>query len=219
MLKLPHKQRLQEIITNNQHTKKEVLHITEHTNNNHNKIITKTYQKPMNLHLYLPGPSAHPLGCLKGTIFGLLCCYREQNTLHSDYLHFATTLYRHLLARSHRSEDILPIFLQAHRKILAPTSHPTQQPTTPTLALPPTNERRLFLHFKFHPNDIPRSTIRRLYDKHCAPFERKLRIKRPTIAYSRPRNIRDHVSQAKLHEAPGRSSKYHMGEYEKGLDP
>jgi hypothetical protein len=33
-------------------------------------IETTTYKKPMNLHLYIPGLSAHPEGCLKGTIFG-----------------------------------------------------------------------------------------------------------------------------------------------------
>ncbi|KAL7550561.1 hypothetical protein ACHAWF_013783, partial [Thalassiosira exigua] len=36
------------------------------------RIVTSTYQKPLNLYLYLPGPSAHPEGCIKGTIFGLL---------------------------------------------------------------------------------------------------------------------------------------------------
>jgi hypothetical protein len=39
------------------------------TINNAGKIETKTYTKPMNLHLYTPDSSAHPDGCLRGTIF------------------------------------------------------------------------------------------------------------------------------------------------------
>ncbi|KAL7530298.1 hypothetical protein ACHAWF_003326, partial [Thalassiosira exigua] len=49
-------------------------------------IKTTTYQKPLNLHLYLPGPLAHPKCSVKGTIFGLLRRYRKQNTLYQDYI-------------------------------------------------------------------------------------------------------------------------------------
>ena len=82
-----------------------------------NRIKTRTYQKPMNLFLYLPGPSAHPHGCIKGTIHGLLRRYYEQNSKRSDYVHFAVTLYRNLLLRAHRSDVIRPIFLEAHARI------------------------------------------------------------------------------------------------------
>ena len=36
------------------------------------RIVSKTYQKPMNLFLYLPPSSSHPPGCIKGTIYGLI---------------------------------------------------------------------------------------------------------------------------------------------------
>jgi len=36
------------------------------------KISTKTFQKPTNLHLYIPPASAHPPGVLKSLIFGNL---------------------------------------------------------------------------------------------------------------------------------------------------
>ena len=39
------------------------------------KIVSKTYQKAMNLYLYLPAASAHPQSCLKGTFFGLVRRY------------------------------------------------------------------------------------------------------------------------------------------------
>eukprot|EP00804_Cyclotella_cryptica_P007002 CCRYP_007132-RC/>CCRYP_007132-RC protein AED:0.47 eAED:0.47 QI:0/-1/0/1/-1/0/1/0/85 len=35
------------------------------------KILTGTYQKPNHPYLYIPPQSAHPPGCIKGTIHGL----------------------------------------------------------------------------------------------------------------------------------------------------
>ena len=45
-----------------------------------NHIITKTFQKKMNLYLYIPFASAHPTGCIKGTVYGLIRRYHAQNT-------------------------------------------------------------------------------------------------------------------------------------------
>ena len=169
------------------------------------RIITRTYQKPMNLFLYLPGPSAHPHGTIKGTIYGMLRRYRQHNTYYADYLHFTASLYRRLLARAHRAEDIRPIFLEAHEKI----KHETRHPPAPKPAATPLNEqdeRQLFFHAQYHPGDIPRSTVRRLYDQHCGDLRDKLKVLPPIIAYTRPKNIRDLVSRTKLHEAPGKTS-------------
>ena len=44
------------------------------------RIISRTFQKKMNLYLYIPPSSAHPSGCIKGTIFGLVRRYHAQNT-------------------------------------------------------------------------------------------------------------------------------------------
>ncbi|KAL7534362.1 hypothetical protein ACHAXR_005819, partial [Thalassiosira sp. AJA248-18] len=45
-----------------------------------NQIETCTYQKPMNLQLYIPQASAHPKGEIKGMIFGELRRYKKQNS-------------------------------------------------------------------------------------------------------------------------------------------
>ena len=50
-------------------------------------ISTKTYQKPMNVFLYIPSNSAHPPGMIKSLIFGLLQTYYYQNTYKKDFLH------------------------------------------------------------------------------------------------------------------------------------
>jgi hypothetical protein len=46
--------------------------------NKQGTIETTTYIKHKNLHLYTPSMSAHPPGCLKGTIFGNLIRYWNQ---------------------------------------------------------------------------------------------------------------------------------------------
>ena len=53
----------------------------------------------MNLYLYLPAASAHPEGCIKVAIFGLVRRYQAQNTYCKDYVHFVTLLYSRLLER------------------------------------------------------------------------------------------------------------------------
>jgi hypothetical protein len=130
---------------------------------------------------------------VKGTIYGLLWCYREQNTFYSDYLHFASLLYRRLLDRGHQKKDIRPIFLEAHRRIEADAKRPATEPAEASQATPAPNSKRLFLHIEHHPCDIPRSEIRRIWD--------------------------NHVTKAKLFEAPGRPASYYMGEYKQGLAP
>ena len=45
------------------------------------RIVSKTFQKEMNLHLYIPPSSEHPSSCIKGTIFSLILRYFKQNTL------------------------------------------------------------------------------------------------------------------------------------------
>ena len=39
------------------------------------RIISRTFQKAMNLHLYIPPMSQHPPICIRGTIFGLISRY------------------------------------------------------------------------------------------------------------------------------------------------
>ena len=82
------------------------------------RIKTSTYQKVLNLYLYLPVSSAHTLGMIKGTIYGQLLRYYEHNSVYEDYLKVACLLYNRLLTRCHRQQVIKPIFLAAHRRIL-----------------------------------------------------------------------------------------------------
>ena len=50
------------------------------------RIISSTYQKKMNLHLYIPPSSEHPPSCIKGAIFSLINRYYRQNTHQQDFI-------------------------------------------------------------------------------------------------------------------------------------
>ena len=78
----------------------------------------------------------------------------------------------------------------------------------------PKNNERLFIHWEYHQCDIPKREIRALYNLHLKELvEKWLDVKQKTVCYSRPKNIRDYVTKAKLHQAPGREiSKFYTGE-------
>jgi hypothetical protein len=73
-------------------------------------INTKTYIKPMNLHLFIPPQSAHSPGVLKSIIFGNVFRFWGQNTKQSDYIATTRDFYQHLLDRGYRQEFLTPIF-------------------------------------------------------------------------------------------------------------
>ena len=62
-------------------TKTNVLDLTIMLDRKSGKCVTRTYQKSMNLFLYIPASSAHPSGLLKILIYGLLRTYWMQTDL------------------------------------------------------------------------------------------------------------------------------------------
>ena len=59
--------------------------------------LSRTYQKAMNLHLYIPPSSKHPPSRIKGTIYSLVQRYFKQNTHQEDFAYFVGLLYYRLL--------------------------------------------------------------------------------------------------------------------------
>ena len=173
----------------------------------------------MNLYLYLPAASAHPAGCIKGTIFGLVRRYYAQNTYRKDYVHFVTLLYCRLLERGWECKFIRGLILDAC-DVVQKKKKPTADPPEPPTADSTSEKKLLFLHLQYHPDDVSRKRIQELYQEHCGDlFQEEMGIDRPVIAYSRPPNIGDYVTQAKLHQAPGKTASTIMGEYRQGLAP
>ena len=170
---------------------------------------TRTYQKDMNLFLYIPALSAYPPGLLKSLIYGLLETYWRQNSHSRDYTKFSQLLHKRLLARGHDIKAINLLFTEAAIKIEAKSWTKNKQPKTKSL----TGES-LFFHYEFHTRDISRQLIRNAYESKCelqdenGPSFRnmenasgdKLSIEKFTVCYSRPKNLRDNLVPSKLHE-------------------
>ena len=130
----------------------------------------------------------------------------RQNSRHSDYIHFASLLFKRLAQRGWDKQVIKEYILQADARL----SNPTQQIEKPTYK----NKEMLILHWIYHPNDIPRKLLRRLYDTHCKElFNNQLDIKQFIIAYHAAPTLRSAVTKAKLIQEPGKeASKYFDGE-------
>ena len=118
---------------------------------------------------------------------------------------------RHV-ARGWNRATMKDYILKADRRInlLQPvTNHTAADSSTQLLS----NKERLFFHMEYHTNDIPKTQVRALYDHYCKSTFKGLGIKQFTAAYSRLPNIKDSITKAKLHQAPGKeTSKYYSGE-------
>jgi len=162
------------------------------------RIKTRTFQKAINLYLYLPPSSAHTRGVIKGMIYGLMSCYKAQNTHRRDYIFFTTLLFRRLLARGWQREVIYPTFIDAAERLERPRPQPNAK-TSDNDEM----RRTLFFHLQYHPYDVSWCEIRSLYKKYCGKLIRvRLDVNRLVIAYSRLHNIGEYCTQAKLQEVP-----------------
>ncbi len=168
----------------------------------------KTYQKPLNLYLYIPPHSAHPPGTLRSLIHGLLRKYWLQNSDKSDFQDIIKLLFKRLCARGHKPEYLYPLFLHAASVIDSKSTphHPPSHSTAP-------NTTELFIKWMFHPDGIPRQQIQQTYTATCeTPLPHSqlgfrhlrtsngqiLNIKKLTVAYTRNRNLRDILIPSKL---------------------
>jgi hypothetical protein len=155
---------------------------------------------------------------IKGIIYSLMRNYKRQNTHYSDYKNMATKLFKRHVARGWDRTFMKGLILQSDARLeqqQTQSTMPTTTTTTTTLtATPLDNKERLFLHFEYHRCDIPKAQVRAIFDSTCKELlERRLDIKQLTICYSRPTNIREAITKAKLHQAPGReASKFYEGE-------
>ena len=158
----------------------------------------QTYQKPMNLYLYIPPGSAHPEKMLRSLIFGRLRAYWLQNTHLSDLYAMAVLLARRLMARGYSFPALKPLFEEASVRLQTQLRY--RQPPDPNDPA----KKAIIFHLEYHPRGIQRSQVRQVYSNTLAPFlpDRKL-----TLAVSRPRNLRDRIcavlgyrmSRAKIH--------------------
>ena len=164
-------------------------------------ITTRTFIKPMNLHLYIPPESAHSQGVLKSLIFGNVFRYWLQNSNTTDFVSTTRDFYTHLLNRGYTPGTLTPIFHAAAEKI---HQRAQKDPTTTPNAEEP-NKQQLYLHWEFHPRDITRYEIRSVFNTTLAPILSKppLAIKQLIIAYTNPPNLRRCITKTQLQETQG----------------
>jgi hypothetical protein len=143
------------------------------------RIVTRTYEKPLNKFLYIPPASAHSPGVLKSTIFGNVRRYWYQNTNYDDYYDQVQKFLARLEARGHAHADLVPIFEEAF------TTLANKSATRSTLTTVEPQDA-LFQHGEYHPRGVSRRDIRRIYKEtlgNNSGFDHFV------VAYSRPRNI------------------------------
>ena len=61
----------------------------------------------------------------------------------------------------------------------------------------------LFLHVRYHPKDISRQAIRKIYNDNCEnTFKTKLGIQHTTVAYNRGKNIKETLTSGRFKSDP-----------------
>jgi hypothetical protein len=168
------------------------LNITINSNNN---IEISTFQKEMNLHLYIPPSSGHLPSCLKGLITSELFRYKKQNN-NENFVNITTSLLECMAARGHRIEDLAPLFHEAATTIdkkLFTSYFKNAEPSSDNLN---SNQKSLYFHWKYHPHGINHSMIRYHYNKYV---KNHLQIfNKMTLAISQPAYLRDKVTRTAL---------------------
>jgi hypothetical protein len=169
-------------------------------------ILTKTYQKEMNLFLYIPPLSAHPEGVLKGLVFGNLRRFWTQNSDINDYILISYQFFQHLLDRGHNATHLAHLFMSAASKFDAESRMTSVQLTMSKKISQAEPKDTLFFHLEYHPRGIPRHTIRDIYNESLEPHSG---FKRMVVAFSRPKNLRDALMRTQMDEPTGsRASDY-----------
>ena len=180
------------------------LDLTVWIDKNNRKINYKTYQKPMNLFLYIPSHSASPPGLLKSLVFGLTSTYFRQNSRREDFMSTVNKLYMRLRARGYTKEILTPLFNEAAEKL----DHPKAKRKRENRTTGKNNEKELlFFHLPYHPKGISRRSIQQKYKEICEKPDSLgesfcymknrdggiMKISKLTVAYSRPKFIVGHV--------------------------
>jgi hypothetical protein len=109
-----------------------------------NTITSQTYQKPLNLYLYIPPTSSHPNSYFTGTILGNILRFWRQNPDLSHYRGLVSEFATHLRDRGYTISAVKRDMLSAAAKVDAKAS-PLLSNTTP----PPAGPKRLYLHWRY----------------------------------------------------------------------
>jgi len=151
-------------------------------------ISIETYQKSMNLSLFILPLSAHPPSCFKGLICGELRWYWVQNTP-EKFQELLPSFIQWLLDWGHTLQTLTPLLTQAamieDQKALSYTST-ANTPDKPNI---------LYIYWQHHPDGLQQSGIRQTYEKVSQSY---LPFDNMRVAVSRPKNLRDILTKTAL---------------------
>ena len=103
------------------------------------RVVYKIYDKPLNLHMYLPPHSAHPPGVLRGLGFGMIYRIYRLNSEQDEITGSLNTFFNRLINRGYQESFLRPIFQLS-------VEHQQQQSLS-TVQLPTAKEDALiFIH-------------------------------------------------------------------------
>ena len=166
----------------------------------------------MNLYQYLSPMSNHPPSMIKGIIYSLLKTYKLQNTYLEDYIEVATKLFTRHAARGWNKTLLKRIILESNSKLERLALLPRATLPTPPADNPINSPNRLFIHMEYSKNDMPKKAVRSIVDATLSHTLKELNVTQTTVAYSRPKNLKDLLSKAKLHQEKGKEvSTYYTG--------
>lgn len=179
--------------------------------NNTGTITTRLFEKPMNLHLYLPPHSCHQKGILKGLIHGevlrsyLLCS--NQSDCHT---HIRNTFIR-LCHRGHDSTFLRKLF----REAIIDKCQPNRQKLKMNQQK---NNSIINLHIRHNPADPPLSSLHRIFENtiihpplndHISQISANgspnsmIEINKLRIVSHRQKSLKDILSPSRLRFPPG----------------
>ena len=119
-------------------------------------ISTSLYEKPLNLHLYIPPHSAHTptvrTGLVTGGVYRILRLVSSRSNQQASLSRF----YMQLLARGYKVKFLNFAFRQALSRFAAP-------PKTKVTAA---SYEHVFLHLPYHARDPPRKLIQQAFQEH-----------------------------------------------------
>ena len=97
------------------------------------------------------------------------------------------------------------------RQILLP-NHPTTLSTNSALENILESPNRLFIHMEYSRNDMPKKAVRSIVDATLSNTLEEINISQTTVSYSRPKDVKDLLSKAKLHQAKGKEVSVYYSE-------
>lgn len=162
------------------------------------RLTTTVYEKAMNLYLYLPPHSAHPPGVLRSLINGRVKTIYDLTLQDEDRLLQLQRLFQRLCRRGYSPGFLKPLFTEALR------NRTTSKNKTDA-------SNALILHVQYHPRQAARTEIQKIFRSTLLqpPGEpelpmvtnrqrQRLGLNRLIVAYHRPRNLGNLLSQRKL---------------------